>query len=27
VQFEHIGCEVEHGCVMPVSESAHRHTH
>jgi cobalt-zinc-cadmium efflux system protein len=27
IQFEHVGCEVEHGCVMPVSESAHRHGH
>ena len=26
IQFEHIGCEVEHGCVMPV-EVEHNHAH
>lgn len=26
IQFEHIGCEVEHGCVMPV-EVGHDHAH
>jgi cobalt-zinc-cadmium efflux system protein len=26
IQFEHAGCEVEHGCVMPTS-SAHTHEH
>ena len=28
IQFEHIGCEIEHGCVMPVETvSAHAHHH
>jgi cobalt-zinc-cadmium efflux system protein len=28
IQFEHIGCEVAHGCVMPVEEvSSHGHSH
>ncbi|WP_446745545.1 cation diffusion facilitator family transporter [Silvibacterium acidisoli] len=28
IQFEHVGCEVEHGCVMAVEElSAHGHHH
>jgi cobalt-zinc-cadmium efflux system protein len=28
IQFEHIGCEVAHGCVMPVEAvSAHAHHH
>jgi cobalt-zinc-cadmium efflux system protein len=28
IQFEHVICEVAHGCVIPVSESAeHQHTH
>jgi cobalt-zinc-cadmium efflux system protein len=28
IQFEHVECEVAHGCVMPVTESeAHHHTH
>ena len=29
IQFEHIECEVAHGCVMPVaeSESHHHHSH
>ncbi|MGA6979945.1 MAG: cation diffusion facilitator family transporter [Candidatus Sulfotelmatobacter sp.] len=25
IQFEHVECEVAHGCVMPVAESAHHH--
>lgn len=25
VQFEHVNCEVAHGCVQPVSESPHTH--
>jgi len=27
IQFEHVVCEVAHGCVVAVSESAHPHTH
>ena len=28
IQFEHVECEVAHGCVMPVSESVeHGHSH
>src|SRR6266704_6735842 len=28
IQFEHVICEVAHGCVIPVSESAeHHHSH
>jgi cobalt-zinc-cadmium efflux system protein len=28
IQFEHVGCPVEHGCVMPVEEvAAHQHHH
>ena len=28
IQFEHLECEVAHGCVMPVGESeAHHHSH
>ena len=27
IQFEHVECEVAHGCVIPVSESEHHHTH
>jgi cobalt-zinc-cadmium efflux system protein len=28
IQFEHVECEVAHGCVMPVTESeAHHHSH
>src|ERR1700741_972296 len=28
IQFEHAGCEVAHGCVIPVSESEeHHHSH
>jgi cobalt-zinc-cadmium efflux system protein len=31
IQFEHVECEVAHGCVMPVGESAghahHHHSH
>jgi cobalt-zinc-cadmium efflux system protein len=28
IQFEHVECEVAHGCVMPVSETAgHHHNH
>ncbi len=28
IQFEHVNCEVAHGCVMPVSEGeAHHHHH
>jgi len=27
IQFEHVECEVAHGCVMPVSEGEHQHRH
>lgn len=27
IQFEHVECEVAHGCVMPVSETAEEHHH
>jgi cobalt-zinc-cadmium efflux system protein len=27
IQFEHIECEVAHGCVLPVSESEEHHHH
>jgi cobalt-zinc-cadmium efflux system protein len=27
IQFEHVICEVAHGCVIPVTESGHGHTH
>jgi cobalt-zinc-cadmium efflux system protein len=27
IQFEHEICEVAHGCVLPVSEHSHPHTH
>jgi cobalt-zinc-cadmium efflux system protein len=27
IQFEHVECEVAHGCVMPVGESAAHHHH
>ena len=27
IQFEHIECEVAHGCVMPVGEAAGHHNH
>jgi cobalt-zinc-cadmium efflux system protein len=27
IQFEHVVCEVAHGCVMPVSESEEEHHH
>jgi cobalt-zinc-cadmium efflux system protein len=27
IQFEHVECEVAHGCVMPVGESAGHHHH
>jgi len=27
IQFEHVECEVAHGCVMPVTESAEHHHH
>jgi cobalt-zinc-cadmium efflux system protein len=27
IQFEHVECEVAHGCVMPVGESAEHHHH
>ena len=27
IQFEHVECEVAHGCVMPVSESEAHHHH
>jgi cobalt-zinc-cadmium efflux system protein len=27
IQFEHIECEVAHGCVIPVGESAEHHHH
>jgi cobalt-zinc-cadmium efflux system protein len=25
IQFEHVECEVAHGCVMPMSEAEHHH--
>ena len=27
IQFEHVVCEVAHGCVIPVGESEHGHSH
>lgn len=27
IQFEHVACEVAHGCVIPVSETGHGHAH
>ena len=27
IQFENVICEVAHGCVIPVAEEAHQHTH
>lgn len=27
IQFEHVECEVAHGCVMPVSAQEHHHSH
>src|SRR6202142_3287759 len=27
IQFEHVICEVAHGCVIPVSEEEHHHGH
>jgi len=27
IQFEHVTCPVEHGCVMPVVDHQHEHTH
>jgi cobalt-zinc-cadmium efflux system protein len=27
IQFEHVVCEVAHGCVIPVSEAEHEHHH
>jgi len=27
IQFEHVVCEVAHGCVIPVSEEEHHHSH
>lgn len=27
IQFEHVVCEVAHGCVIPVSEEEHHHHH
>jgi cobalt-zinc-cadmium efflux system protein len=27
IQFEHAVCEVAHGCVIPVSEEEHHHSH
>jgi cobalt-zinc-cadmium efflux system protein len=27
IQFEHVECEVAHGCVMPMSEAEHHHSH
>lgn len=27
IQFEHVICEVAHGCVMPVADSDHHHHH
>ncbi len=27
IQFEHVVCEVAHGCVIPVSDTGHTHAH
>ena len=27
IQFEHVVCEVAHGCVIPVSQEEHHHSH
>ena len=27
IQFEHVNCEVAHGCVIPVQGDPHRHVH
>jgi cobalt-zinc-cadmium efflux system protein len=27
IQFEHADCEVAHGCLIPVSEEEHQHSH
>ena len=27
IQFEHVICEVAHGCVIPISEEEHHHSH
>lgn len=27
IQFEHAECEIAHGCVMPMSEEEHHHSH
>jgi len=27
IQFEHVVCEVAHGCVIPVSDSEEHHHH
>lgn len=27
IQFEHVECEVAHGCVIPVGEEGHQHPH
>jgi cobalt-zinc-cadmium efflux system protein len=27
IQFEHVECEVAHGCVMPVGDTGHEHQH
>lgn len=27
IQFEHVTCPVEHGCVMPVTDHQHEHSH
>src|SRR6202008_2101087 len=27
IQFEHVECEVAHGCVIPMSEAEHHHHH
>src|SRR6266700_1761196 len=27
IQFEHVECEVAHGCVMPVGREEHHHSH
>jgi len=27
IQFEHVTCPVEHGCVMPVTDHQHEHEH
>jgi cobalt-zinc-cadmium efflux system protein len=27
IQFEHVECEVAHGCIIPVGEEGHQHQH